>query len=157
MAEWFIVIGLVVFGLALIVIEVVFIPGTTIVGILGCIFGIAALYLSFEYFGNTIGAITTVISLIAGISVVVISLKSGVWEKFSLKSTMEGKVNGEIIVTAKVGDVGKAISTLKPIGNGLFDEKILEVRSSGDYIPADAKIQISKIVDSKIFVESILN
>ncbi len=157
MAEWFIVIGLIIFGLALIVIEVVFIPGTTIVGILGCIFGIAALYLGFEYFGNTVGAIISVVSLILGITVVVISLKNGVWEKFSLKTTMEGKVNGEIIVSAKVGDIGKAISTIKPIGNGLFDEKIMEVRSSGDYIPADTKIQISKIVDSKIFVESILN
>jgi membrane-bound ClpP family serine protease len=157
MVEWFIVLGLVLFGLILIIIEVVFIPGTTIVGILGCIFGLGGLYLGFEYFGNTTGSILSVVALIVGISAVVVSLKNGVWERFSLKSTMEGRVNGEAALTAKVGDIGTAISTIKPIGNGLFDEKIFEVRSTGDYIAANTKIQISKIVDSKIFVESILN
>lgn len=157
MAEWFIVSGLVVFGLALIIIEIVFIPGTTIVGILGCIFGIAGLYLGFEYFGNTVGSILTVVTLIISVSAIVISLKSGVWDRFSLKSTMSGKVNQEYVVTAQVGDVGTAISTLKPIGNGLFGDRILEVRSSGDYISSDSKIKILKIVDNKIFVEPIIN
>lgn len=157
MAEWLIVLGLIVFGLILLIIEVVFIPGTTIVGILGCIFGIVGLYLSFEYFGNTIGSIVTAVTLVLSISAVVSSLKAGLWEKFSLKSAMVGRVNEGAAISLKVGDKGKAISTLKPIGNGLFGEVVYEVRSNGDYIPADSQIQIAKIVDSKIFVESILN
>lgn len=157
MLEWFTVLGLIVFGIILIIVEIVFIPGTTIVGILGCIFGLSGLYLSFEYFGNTVGIIISVISVGISLAAIVISLKNGVWDRFSLKSAIDSKVNQEYIIILNVGDVGKAVSTLRPMGNAIFGEKIIEVRTNGDYIPADTDIRIAKIDDSRIYVESIIN
>ncbi len=157
MIEWFTVLGLIIFGIILIIVEIVFIPGTTIIGILGCIFGLSGLYLSFEYFGNTVGTIVSVCSVLIAVVAIVVSLKNGVWDRFSLKSAIESKVNQEYIIVLNVGDVGKAISTLKPMGNAIFGDKIIEVRTNGDYLPADTQIRIAKIDDSKIYVESIIN
>ncbi len=157
MSEWITVIGLVVFGIILIIVEIVFIPGTTIVGILGCIFGLSGIYLGFQYFGNTVGTIVASVSVVLAVSAIVVSLRNGVWDKLSLKSKLTARVNEDFVQKVGVGEVGKALSTIKPIGNGIFGEKIVEVRSNGDYIAVDSEIRVSKIEESKIYVESILN
>jgi membrane-bound ClpP family serine protease len=57
MFEWITVISLILFGLTLIVAEIIFVPGTTLVGVLGFIFLIIGIGLSFHYFGKDIGLI----------------------------------------------------------------------------------------------------
>lgn len=154
MLEWFTVLGLIVFGIILIIVEIVFIPGTTIVGILGCIFGLSGLYLGFEYFGNTTGTAIAVLSLAIAFTAIFTSLKNGMWDRFSLKTAIDFRVNQEFKVVLNVGDEGTTVSTLKPVGNAIFGDKIIEVRTNGDYIPADTTIRIAKIDDSKVYVES---
>ncbi|MCB0506453.1 MAG: hypothetical protein KDC58_13265, partial [Cyclobacteriaceae bacterium] len=53
--EWVIIISLIVVGLALIVLEIVFVPGTTVVGALGLISMVGGVFYSFKAFGNPIG------------------------------------------------------------------------------------------------------
>src|SRR6185295_4469726 len=59
MTEWITVISLILFGEVLIVAEIIFVPGTTLVGVLGFIFLIIGIGLSFHYFGSQIGWIST--------------------------------------------------------------------------------------------------
>ena len=56
--EWLIVIALIAFGLALIIAEIIFVPGTTLVGVLGFGFLILGTGLSFRYFGSETGWVT---------------------------------------------------------------------------------------------------
>ena len=55
MESWLTVLTLLVVGLVLVIIELIFIPGTTVVGILGFIFSLVGVYLGFSYFGNQTG------------------------------------------------------------------------------------------------------
>lgn len=157
MIEWLIVISLITFGIVLIVAEVVFVPGTTIVGILGLVFLILGVYKSFEYFNNLISY-----SILAGTSVLFVGMlyyvfTTRVWEKFSLKQEIEGKFNKGMSDVLSVGDVGETISTLKPIGKAEFNNKVFEVKSLGGYIEPHNKIEIIKIENNKITIKPLNN
>ena len=71
MLEWLSVILLIVVALILIVAELIFVPGTTLVGLIGVACMVLGIYLSFDYFGSDTGWIVLGISSISGFAVVV--------------------------------------------------------------------------------------
>lgn len=153
--EWFTIIGFIVLGITLLIIELIFVPGTTIVGIGGFICGGYGIYVAFQTFGNTVGIVTLGVTLAVGLGATIYGLKTKSWEKFSLKKSMDGKFNEEFKFDLTVGDTGTSISSLKPVGKALFKDNELEVRSSGTFVTENQEIVITKIVDNKIFVEPI--
>ena len=54
-----------------------------------------------------------------------------------------------------IGDEGKTISTLRPIGKAEFNNKQFEVKTSGDYLDTGTPIRITKIHSNQIIVEPI--
>lgn len=146
------VIGFIAFGLILIVIEVIFVPGTTFVGIAGFVFAGYGIYLSFDHFGTNGGFTTLGISFILGVGVLVYSFKYRAWEKFAAKGVMAGAVNDEKDLALKVGDEGMTISSLKPIGKASFNDEELEVRSLGEFIEEKQPIKIIEIDNKKVVV-----
>ncbi|MBV6644486.1 MAG: hypothetical protein KI790_03500 [Cyclobacteriaceae bacterium] len=155
--ELFTVIAFIVLGIILIIVEVIFVPGTTIVGIGGFICGGYGIYLSFKYYGMTAGILVTVVSCAIALGALIYSLKSRSWERFSLGKTMTSKFNDEFKLNLKVGDVGETISSLKPIGKAVFDDQETEVSSMGAYVREKSPVKIIKIEENKIFVETINN
>ncbi len=53
--EWMAIIFLLVFSLALIVLEIIFIPGTTIFGLAGLILAVIGIFISFKSLGAVMG------------------------------------------------------------------------------------------------------
>lgn len=153
MIEWTAVIALIFIGLLLIIVEVIFIPGTTVVALLGLAGMIGGIYLSFSYFGVATGWAVLIISSTVGLILIIYSLRTGIWKKFALSKKMESKVNEEFKIEFQVGEVGDALSDLRPIGKGDFDGREVEVRSFGEHISAGTRIQINKVQENKIFVE----
>ena len=80
MFEWITVISLILLGLALIVVEIIFVPGTTVVGVLGFIFLIVGVGLSFHYFGGNVGWITVAGAGVASGFVLYFSFGSNLWQ-----------------------------------------------------------------------------
>ena len=155
MTDWITVVALILVGLALTIAEVVFVPGTTFVGILGLASTGVGIYLSFTQFGQETGLLVAVSSAILfGISLY-FSFKKGAWNRFSLKSTMEGKVNEGLTSLLKPGDEGIARSAIRPFGKAEFNEVEYEVRSMGNYIDSGTTVRIIKIINNNIFVEPI--
>ena len=156
MIEWVTVISLILFGLILIIAEVIVIPGTTIVGILGFICLIVGIGFSFSYFGSETGWVTVGVS--AGTAGVILyySFKADVWSRFSSKSKIDSRVNEGELDSLKVGDEGVTISSLRPVGKAELNGKLYEVKSFGDYLDNGIKIKIIKINSSQIIVEPII-
>lgn len=142
-------------GLALLVIEVVFIPGTTVVGILGVVSSIAGIVMSYNNFGNTIGFYVLMSSLVATGIALYFSFKSGAWTRFSNRSSIKGKVNEGTITHLKVGDAGESISALRPFGKADFGGTQVEVRSAGNYVEPRSRIRIVRIDGNQILVDII--
>ena len=92
--------------------ELIFIPGTTVVGLLGLIFTITGIAISYNHFGSDIGLYIMLVTIVTTIAAIVYSFRSGAWSRFSLKSSSEGKVNEGMIQDFHVGDEGITISTL---------------------------------------------
>ena len=155
MITWLVIIGLILFGLGLIIVEVIFVPGTTIVGILGIIFAGVGVYLSFTNFGKGTGTLVLVATGFVALVALVISFRTGVWKKFALKDQISSKFNEHIHITTQEGDEGVALSSLKPIGKAEINEKVLEVKTNGNYVDAGEKVRVIKIDQNKIIVEPI--
>lgn len=156
MIEWVTVISLILFGLILIIAEVIVIPGTTIVGILGFICLIVGIGFSFSYFGSETGWVTVGVSAGAAGIIFYYSFKADVWSRFSSKSKIDSRVNEGELDSLKVGDEGVTISSLRPVGKAELNGKLYEVKSFGDYLDNGIKIKIIKINSSQIIVEPII-
>ena len=152
--EWIIVISLIAIGLLLLLVEILFVPGTTLVGILGFIIVGVGVWLSFSYFGSDVGWITLGSAAVGAGLTLYISFKSNLWSRFALHTSNTGKVN-EDPIGLSVGDEGVTLSALRPIGKAEIAKKTFEVKTLGSYVEAGQKIRIIQINLNQIFVEPI--
>ena len=153
MLEWLSVLLLIGVGLILLTIEMIFVPGTTILGIVGLVCIGFGVFLSFQYFGSTVGWTVLLISSAVGLVGLIYSLRRGVWDKFALKKSIDSHFNEEFPIEIEVGDIGEAVSALRPIGKADFNNKLIEVRSHGNYVKTGERVQVIRLEDNKIYVE----
>ena len=153
MMEWLTVISILLIGIGLIFVELIFVPGTTIVGLLGLGFAVTGVFLSFGYFGQEIGWIILIVTSVFSIGSLIYALRSGAWHRFSNKSAIKGKVNEGIQDDLKEGDIGTSTSALRPIGKAEFSNNLFEVRTNGNYLEAGNSVKIIRIDRNKIIVE----
>lgn len=151
----FVIIGLIAAGLALIVVEVVFIPGTTVVGILGFVFTIVGISYTYSTYGGTIGTYVLVGTTAVSVLTLYLSLRKGAWKRMSLNTAIKSKVNEGLFAELKIGEEGKALSALRPIGKVEFGTKVFEVSTLGDYIATGTRVRIAQLSPSQIIVEPI--
>lgn len=152
---WLIIAALILAGIVLIIAEIVFIPGTTVVGLLGAVFMISGIVFSYRQFGNDIGFYVLIGTGVAtGISLY-LSFRKGAWSKFANKSSIKSKVNEGLTSKLSEGEEGVTVSALRPIGNAEFKGQIFEVKSAGEYIPSAIRIKILKIQTNTVLVEAI--
>jgi len=155
MIDWLAVIVLVLFGLGFIIAEIIFVPGTTLLGLLGIVFTIAGIVISYLSFGAGIGTLVLTISIVVGTSVLIYSFKSGVWERFALKTSIKSKFNEGNLNEIQVGEEGITISALRPVGKADFRDKVFEVTTLGNFLASGTKVRIVSIKNNKIFIEPI--
>lgn len=153
MVEWSTVISLVLFGLLLLIAEIIFVPGTTVVGLIGFVFMAVGVGLSFRYFGSETGWTIVGCTAVASGGLFYLAFKTNVWGKFALKSSIDSKVNEGELDELQPGQEGIALSALRPVGKGDFSNKTYEVRSNGEYLEAGTRIRIVKVLSHQIIVE----
>jgi len=153
MIEWLTVISLILFGLILLVVEIIFIPGTTVVGLVGFVIMAVGVGLSFNYFGSTAGWGTFAGASVTSGLMLYYSFKSNVWGRFALKSTSSSKVNEGEVEELSPGLEGMTISALRPVGKAELANKTYEVKTIGSFVETGTKIRIVKILSNQIIVE----
>jgi membrane-bound ClpP family serine protease len=140
-------------GLILTVLELFFIPGTTLVGILGLIFTISAIVITFKYFGTETGWYVLIGSTLVKAGIFYWSFHVKAWTKFSLNTSIRSKVNEGLTDGLLIGATGITISTLRPSGKAEFNDRQVEVRTSGPYVENGTSIRITGINSNQIIVE----
>lgn len=145
--------SLLVIGLILILVEILFVPGTTVVGVLGLMVSLAGILYAFLSFSPYVAWWVTGIVITLNLAIIAYGFNSQVWKKFSLKSSMQGGAFDGRTDTLKEGMEGVTTSDLKPIGKAIFEEVIYEVKSEGGFIPVDTAVKIIKIENNKILVK----
>ena len=155
MGDWISIILLVLVGLILIYLELVFVPGTTFLGLVGLILAGIGIYIAFETHGNSAGYLLLGGSFGATIIAMVYSFKSKSWDRFALKKQIKSKVNQGYAESLQVEQRGVAISDLKPIGKVEFNNRSYEVTSHGNLIEAGEEVRIVSIDRNKIIVDTL--
>lgn len=153
--EWGIVVSLLAVGLVLLVIEIFFVPGTTVVGLTGFGMMIVGIFFSFRYFGSATGWVT--VGSTAAVSGILLyfAFRPGMWDKLALKSSSDGKVNEGEMNNFAAGQEGVAISALRPVGKADLGNRIAEVRTNGDYVESGTRIRVVRLLSNQIIVEPI--
>ncbi len=151
--SWTVIIVLIIVGLLFLLLEVLVVPGTTLVGVLGFILMGIGIWQAYSIYGKPAGHYTVGATVLVTIIILTIALKSKTWERIMLKSEIDGKVNIIEESKVKVGDTGKAISRLAPGGNARINGVLCEVHSTGNFIDVGSEIIIVKIDQNQIFVK----
>ena len=155
MLEWVTVILLIVIGLALIVIELVFIPGTTLIGILGFVLAGIGIWFGYVALGTTTGHVILGLAvLVAGVTFFY-SFRGDAWSRFALKETIDSRVNEDYQHNLQVGETGITVSALRPQGTALFNDEHHEVLTNGEFVDPNTSIRIIKLSQHKILVEAV--
>lgn len=144
--------ALLVIGLLLLLVEILFIPGTTIVGVLGfavSFSGLAFAFLNFEY---SVALWITALALAVNFAAIWYGFSTGVWKKLALKSTQPGGAFDGRTSGFEVGMKGVAVSDIKPYGKASFNEIWVEVKSEAGFIEVNTPVTITKIENNKISV-----
>ncbi|MBQ7350736.1 MAG: nodulation efficiency protein D (NfeD) [Bacteroides sp.] len=150
-----IIASLIIAGLILFIIEVFLLPGISIAGIVsaGCL--LYANYYAFDTLGTVPGCITLAVSAIGVVAITIWFMRSKTVDKLSLKKTIDYRPEPLKGLDLKVGDEGIALTRLALIGNAEFNGRIIEVRSSGEFIDQKSRIRVERILDGIVLVEKI--
>ncbi|MFZ2905548.1 MAG: NfeD family protein [Cyclobacteriaceae bacterium] len=152
---WLVIAALILAGLLLIIVEIVFIPGTTVVGFLGLILAVVGIVFSYSYYGSETGFYVLLGTGLASAAALYLSFRKGAWNKFSHKTAIDSKVNEGLTDHLNPGEEGISVSALRPMGSAEFSGKIFEVKTNGEYVSNGTKIKIIKVQANNILVEPI--
>jgi membrane-bound ClpP family serine protease len=142
----------VVVGIALVVIEVLFVPGTTFVGLIGFLLMALGVWYCFESYGSTAGILLASASLVLMVLVFYWGYKKNVWKKFALNAENDTRLAQKAISYLQVGQEGITISALRPSGIAEFNGKRAEVQTFGELIDAGKNVKITEIKGNEVFV-----
>lgn len=149
------IITLMIIGLILILTEIFLVPGIGVAGILGILSISGSSYLAFSDFGAMAGIIILVANVVILVCMAIIAFRAKTWNKLSLHTNIESKAVADEAAMVSVGDKGKAITRLAPIGAVRFDAGKVEARAFEGMIDAGADVEIVLIEDGKIYVKQI--
>lgn len=148
------IIFLLLVGLLLILVEIFITPGF-IVGIVGLILMGIGVYQTYSEYGTLAGNLVLAGTFLVSVTIVFLTLRSGAWDRLSLNETITGKTNVIDLQFVHVGDKGKTLSALRPMGNALINNKRLEVVTEGEPVPANVQIEVINIAGNKVIVKQI--
>ena len=150
--EILVLVTLLLIGLILLLVEILFIPGTTVVGVFGFLVSGSGLVFAFLNFEYSVALGITGIAIVINFGAVWYGFSAGVWNKFSLKSTQKGGAFDGRMDGLEVGMKGLAVSDIKPYGKASFNELWVEVKSESGFIAVNSPVIILKIENNKISV-----
>lgn len=147
------VITLILVGLVLIFAEILLIPGVGVAGILGLLSMGGSCFYAFYEFGNTIGAIITAVNVVLVVALAVWILRAKTWKRMALETNIDSKaVSSEASVLA-VGDRGRTLTRLAPMGSARFGDYVIEVKALEGMLDPNVDVEVVLIEDNKIYVK----
>ncbi|TGE20615.1 hypothetical protein E5K00_21725 [Hymenobacter aquaticus] len=151
--DWITIALLLLFGLLFLVAEVLFIPGTTLVGLVGFALLATGIWLGYRDFGSSTGHITLVTAAVLAGLILYIGLRPKNLHKFALTDVNNSSVRDARRPDIEPGSVGRTLSALRPAGTALFEDDRREVVTRGEFLAAGTMVRVLGIEQNRIVVE----
>ncbi len=148
------IISLIIIGLVLVMAEILIFPGIGFSGILGLLALIGSCVYAWLNISQTAGIIVCAVNVALVVGMMVFALRSKTWSKLTLNTKIESRAGQDESVVS-VGDKGKTLTRLAPMGTAKIEDKLLEVKSQEGIMDAGVEIEVVLIEDGKIYVKSI--
>ncbi len=147
------IIILILLGVLLLLLEFLVIPGTTIAGIGGVILIAIGVYFGYKEYGTSYGHVLLLSTIVIVVILIIFALRTGTWNKLMLKAEIDSKVNVIEKEDIKIGEIGKTITRLAPIGKAEFGNEEYEVKTNGEFIDQNEEVEIIKILSNQLIVK----
>ena len=158
--EWLVpIIVCMLVGIVLLLVEV-FMPGFGIPGISGCALLGAGVIMTWIQFGAKVGlGVTVVVRALLAIlmSIAMRSVAKGKLGKseFVLNEDMSSEREEKDDMLSLIGEVGEVSTVLRPVGVAEFECGRLNVMTEGEYIERGAKVKITRVDGTNVFVKKV--
>lgn len=147
------IIVLILVGLVLIFAEILLIPGVGIAGLTGLLSMAGSCFYAFHELGTTSGIVITAVNAVLIVGLTVWVLRAKTWKKFTLNTNIDSKAFSLEGAKIGIGDRGRAITRLAPMGTARFGEETYEVKALEGMIDSGTDVEIVLIEDNRIYVE----
>ncbi len=138
----------------MLVAELVLLPGVTVAGICSLISFLGAIYIGFTNYGSTGGIVTVVAIVVLAVTAMFLSLRAKTWRRLSLKSEVDGTSQPLPQEKINVGDAGRTITRLAPLGNISVGGETYEARSLGDlYVNPNTDVEVAGFENFTVIVK----
>ncbi len=146
---------LLLFGFLFLVAEVIFIPGTTVVGFVGFALLAVGIWFSYRDLNSTAGTVALAGSaLVAGV-ILYVGLRPKNLARVALTHVNDAVVRDVRRRDVAPGTVGRALSALRPSGTVLFGDERREVVTRGEMLPAGSTVQVLGIEQNRLVVAAV--
>ena len=158
--EWLVpIIVCMLVGIVLLLVEV-FMPGFGIPGISGCALLGAGIIMTWIQFGAKVGLGVTVVVLALLAILISIAMRSVAKGKlgkseFVLNDDMSSEREEKDDMLSLIGEVGEVSTVLRPVGVAEFECGRLNVMTEGEYIERGAKVKITRVDGTNVFVKKV--
>lgn len=153
MTTTMLILVLVLLAIILMMVEVLLVPGFGISGIGAVACMGAAVVLIFDAFGMLMAFLATLVFLLLSLLVLWRVGKSKLIDRFSLHKSIDSTNATTEQLSVKVGDEGVALTRLALIGNARIDGKVVEVKSSGQFIEEGTALVVVAVNEALVVVE----
>lgn len=150
---WTVIAILIIVGFLFLLLEILVLPGTNVAGFIGFALIAIGVWQAYASYGNLAGSLTLVGSVIFSGVALYYSLKSGTWKRAALNRSIDSKVNVIDATEIKIGDTGKAVSRLVPMGKAIINNVYFEVKTQGEFVDEGTEVEVLNIEFNKITVK----
>ena len=153
---WVYALGLLVLGFALVVVDVFVTPGLDLLGIVGVIAVLAGVVYAYLELGMLAAVVVALFGVAATVLLVRLLVRRRLWKRLVLDSATardEGYHASPDGLAELVGQVGVAVTPLRPSGRARFGERLADVVTEGDFIDPGRPVQVLEVQGVRVVVQ----
>ena len=150
------VVTFVLLGIAFFILEIFFLPGISIGGIVGTLFTGGGIWYAFEKIGPAAGWITIAVSVAILLIAIVYFIKGKPFDKIALNKELEPD-NLYNMANVAVGDKGRTLSRLAPMGKVLVNGEDYEAKVCNSFLDRGVEVYVVAIEGNILVVEESIN
>jgi membrane-bound ClpP family serine protease len=151
--HWILIATLIIIGLIFLALEILVIPGVGVAGVIGFILIAIGVWQAYAGHGMLAGHLVLGGTFLLTVLTLILSLRGKTWRRISLSTAIDSKVNVIDENKIRLGDHGKTVSRLAPMGKAQINGEFYEVSTNGEFIDQQTEITVLKIEHSKIIVK----
>jgi membrane-bound ClpP family serine protease len=149
-----IIILLIITGLLLLILEFFVVPGITIAGIGGLAMIVGGIFMAYGIDTST-GHITLAITIFSTLIILFYALRTKTWQKLMLSSSINSNVDTVQENSINIGDTGKTITRLNPMGKARINGQDVEARCPGQFLDPKVEVEVTEVYKTYIIVKPV--